>query len=75
MTQRQLDVMRRLNAMGTRCSTYVASGRAVNSKPTYQALRQLEAKGLVDRQQNSYWPFWSLTPKGREYLAASVTAA
>ena len=67
LTVRQREALERLATAppgGRACTSWV-SRYAASSAPTYRALRSLERKGLVGREQAFYWPYWWLTDAGR----------
>lgn len=68
MTHRDVEILRRLQRTRGRCSTSYAGGRPASCAATYRSLRRLEAAGFVTREQTSHWPYWSISPKGSEWL-------
>src|SRR3546814_5920246 len=53
---------------GRWCTGAAARNAKLGTVTTYSALRSLEKRGLVGREQDFYWPMWSTTQAGKALI-------
>lgn len=76
VTRYQTELLIRLgnSGSGRACTAWVAR-YSTATKRAYANLRILETRGLVACDRGGYWPLWSITDAGSDFIAMAGRVA